>query len=219
VLPRLPGTRAPFIAATGAWYRPAVEYAYAESVVRTLQVLVLPDPKTTAEHYRKSPRQPGWASSHGISPPPLEILTTDSVVGMKETSARSTTDIQRFGERLAIFAEGVALLYRAATDRKGTQHFRHFCPEIVARLWNAVEKKDMEKAKDIVLKYDQPLFDFCLSGKRSFHAYWRGMLEYFGVAQRHLRPPSDICTDADMRAIKDLFDGMGLRPKALPKAS
>lgn len=214
-----------FIAATGPWWTDrAVEYArYAESVGSDgLQVLIPPGSEDLQfEHYRTIAQATKLGLVlHGNIPFPLlqKLLTIDSVVGMKEdVSEKYYFDIQRkFGERLAIFCGGQKwrfLIGQRYGSKGYLSTFSTFAPQIATRFWNAVEKKDMEQAKEIVLKYDQPFFDFCLSGKRSFHAYWHGVLEYFGVTKRYLRPPSDICTDTDMLAIKDLFDGMGLKPE------
>ena len=37
-------------------------------------------------------------------------------------------------------------------------------------------------------------------------------MEYFGVAQRYLRPPVESYTDAQMKELKPFFDGQGLDP-------
>ncbi|HXG23991.1 MAG TPA: hypothetical protein VNJ09_05495, partial [Chthonomonadales bacterium] len=94
--------------------------------------------------------------------------------------------------------------------------FSTFAPQVAIRFWHAIQKNDMRTAYEIVKKYDQPFFDFCTSGPRTFPAYWRGVLEHFGVAKRYLRPPQDVCTEEDMRGIAAFFDGLGLKAGAKP---
>ncbi|MFB3904761.1 MAG: dihydrodipicolinate synthase family protein [Acidobacteriota bacterium] len=231
VLAEAVGDKGTFIAATGAWWTaPAVEYArYAESAgADGVQVLVpAGSEEGRLEHYRKIAEATRLGLVlHGNFPLSLleKLLALPSVVAMKEdVSEKYYFDIQRkYGRRLAIFCGGQKwrfLIGQRYGSRGYLSTFATFAPQVAVRFWKAVERNDMDQAKEIVLRYDQPLFDFCLSGKRSFHAYWRGVLEYFGIAQRYLRPPSDVCTDADLREIKALFDSMGLEPKALPKAS
>ena len=57
-------------------------------------------------------------------------------------------------------------------------------------------------------KYDHPYI------QKFSKQFWHGSMEYFGVAQRYLRPPVESYTDAQMKELKPFFDGQGLDPGA-----
>jgi 4-hydroxy-tetrahydrodipicolinate synthase len=210
------------IGATGAWWTGrAVDYArYAESVgADGIQVLIPrgSDPGFV-EHYRKiaAATRIGIILQGNISLPLLEQLVgIESIVAMKEdVSEKYYFDIARkFGRRLSIFCGGQKWRFLVGRPYGSTGYlstFGTFAPTIATRFWQAVERNDMTQAYEIVLKYDQPLFDFCLAGPRSFNAYWHAILEHFKVASRYLRPPEESCSDADMRRVKTLCDSLGL---------
>lgn len=174
------------------------------------------------EHFRRIAESTklGLILQGNISFPLLEkLIRIESVVAMKEdVSEKYYFDLQRkFGQRLAIFCGGQKWRFLIARPYGSTGYlstFSTFAPQIAIRFWQAIERNDLETAHEVVLKYDQPLFDLCLSGPRSFHAYWRAILENFGVARRYLRPPEASCTDEEMRKVKDFFDALGLRPSS-----
>ena len=123
---------------------------------------------------------------------------------------------KRFGKRIAIFCGGQKGRYLKAQPYGSPAFFSFFitfAPQVTMEFWHAVQKNDLDAARAVVARYEKPVFDFCLAGPRSFNAYWRALLEYFGVAQRYVRPPDESCTDADMQRVKALCDGLGLVPK------
>lgn len=210
------------IAATGPWWTgQAVDYArFAESVGADAVQVLLPVGTTDgyAEHFRKiaASTRLGIVLQGEFTLPLLErLVQIPSVVSMKEDQGEKFyVDAQRkFGRRLAIFCGGQKWRFLVAHPYGSNAYFSTFstfAPQVTTWFWQAVQKNDMNAAHEIVNKYDQPFFDFCTSGPRTFPAYWRGILEHFGVAKRYLRPPQDVCTEEDMRRIAAFFDGLGL---------
>ena len=147
-----------------------------------------------------------------ISLPLLEQLVgIESIVAMKEdVSEKYYFDIARkFGRRLSIFCGGQKWRFLVGRPYGSTGYlstFGTFAPTIATRFWQAVERNDMTRAYEIVLKYDQPLFDFCLAGPRSFNAYWHAILEHFKVASRYLRPPEESCRRHRLHPGQDRHD-------------
>jgi len=71
-----------------------------------------------------------------------------------------------------------------------------------------VQANDLGTEREIIEKYDHPLI---------YHEYsdpfWHATLEYFGVAQRYLRPPQHSFTDEEMQKVKAFFDKLGVYPE------
>ena len=60
----------------------------------------------------------------------------------------------------------------------------------------------------IGMKYDYPFV------MQNFtHERWHASLEYFGVAQRYLRPPDKSYTDEQMKEVRKFWDDLGVRPQ------
>jgi len=228
VLVEAVGGRGIVIAATGPWWTgQAVEYArFAESVgADAVQVML---PNGTTEGYVEHVCRIAASTRLGIvlqgkfTLPFLErLVQIPSVVSLKEDQEEKFyIDAQRkFGQRLVIFCGGQKWRFLVAHPYGSNAYFSTFstfAPQITMRFWRAVQRNDMNTAYAIVNKYDLPFFDFSTSGPRSFPAYWRGVLEHFGVAKRYLRPPQDVCTEEDMGRITMFFDGLGLKSEARP---
>lgn len=229
VLVEAVGGKGIVIAATGPWWTgQAIDYArFAESVGADAVQVLLPIGTYDGyvEHIRRiaANTQLGIVLQGEFTLPLLErLVQIPSVVSMKEDQGEKFyVDVQRkFGQRLAIFCGGQKWRFLVAHPYGSNAYFSTFstfAPQVAIRFWQAIQKNDMRTAHEIVKKYDQPFFDFCTSGPGTFPAYWRGVLEHFGVAKRYLRPPQDVCTEEDMRRIAAFFDGLGL--KAGAKAS
>lgn len=57
-----------------------------------------------------------------------------------------------------------------------------FCPRIAHEYWQAVEEMDLNRAAEIIQRYDWPFFDLIASLPGGFDAGIHGTLELFGVA-------------------------------------
>ena len=64
--------------------------------------------------------------------------------------------------------------------------------DVAMKYWAAFQSGDMKEAAVLVRKFDHPYI------QRFSMAFWHGSMEYFGVAQRYLRPPTESYTDAQM---------------------
>lgn len=210
------------IAATGDWWTGrAVDYCrYAESVGAHAVQILMPsrhsgDDMLVAhfEAIAKATRLP--LVLHGRYSEPLlrKLVKIDSIVAMKE-DAELTYYIDRqieFGDRLSIFSGGAENRFLVGFPYGATAFFSTytgFAPDISMRFWKAIQENDLKKAAEITRKFDYPFI------KNFTHEFWHATLEYFGVAQRYMRPPMRSYTDAEMKQVKEFFDKQGLDPKA-----
>ena len=215
------------IAATGAWWTgQAVEYArYAESIgADAVQVLLPPGSASGyVRHFQalaSATKLPlilqGQLSFDLLE----ELVRIPAIIGMKEDGDEPYyADVTRkFGQRLVVFCGGQKRRYLAAGHAHGSpawfSFFITFAPQVAVEFRQAIDANDLAAAHRIVERYERPVFDFCTAGPRSFHAYWRGLLEVFGVARRYVRPPEDSCNDDDLQRIRELCMRIGLLPPA-----
>lgn len=212
------------IAATGPWWTgQTVEFArFAESAgADALQVLLPPGSEAGyVRHFRAiadATKIP--IVLQGALPLPLveKITELPVVVGMKEdgTEEYYAEVTKKFGHRLAIFCGGQKKRYFAGLPHGSPAWFSFFitfAPSVAVRFREAIEAGDRKAADEIVAKYETPVFEFCSAGPRGFHAYWRALMEHFGVAHRYLRPPEESCDAEDMKRVAALCDRLGLKP-------
>jgi 4-hydroxy-tetrahydrodipicolinate synthase len=208
------------IAATGAWWTErAVDYArYAESVGADAVQVLMPSPHggedSLVRHFEaiaKAVRIP--IVLHGQYSDSLltKLVRIDSVAAMKEDAGLDYY-IDRmigFGDRLNIFGGGAESRYLVGYPYGATAYFATytgFAPDIAMKFWQAIQQKQLSEAAGITARYDYPFI------KRFSVPFWHATLEYFGVAQRYLRPPLVAYTDDQMREVKQFFDEQGLSP-------
>lgn len=213
------------IAATDAWWTgQTVEFArFAESIgAEALQVLLPPGSEAGyVRHFRaiaEATNIPIVLQGAPSFPLIEKLLEIPAVVGMKEDGTEEYySDLtKKFGDRLAIFCGGQKKRYFAGWPHGSPAWFSFFitfAPEVAVQFREAVEANDRKAAEAIVERYEKPVFEFCGGGPRGFHAYWRALMEHFGVAQRYVRPPEESCDVEDMKRVAELCDGLGLRPK------
>lgn len=218
------GGRGIMIAATGPWWtRQAVEFArFAESSgADALQVMLPPGSDAGyIRHFRaiadatKIPLVLQGAPSFTLIEKLLEL---PAVVGMKEDGADDyyAEVTKKFGQRLAIFCGGQKRRYLVGQPHGSPAWFSFFitfAPDVAVRFREAIDAGDRKGAEAIVEKYEKPVFELCAGGPRGFHAYWRALMEHFGVAPRYVRPPEESCDAADMKRVAALCDRLMLRP-------
>lgn len=208
------------IAATGDWWTDqAADYAvYAEKVGADAVQVLLPSRSggedAIVRHFETIAKgiRIGIVL-HGIYSESLlrKLLTIDSIVGMKE-DGELTYFIDRqiqFGDRISIFGGGqeyrflVGLPYGA---KAFYSTYSTFAPDISMLFWKAIQAGDLKEAARITTKYDYPFL------KGFTHPWWHATLEYFGVAQRYVRPPQVSYTDEQMKEVKLFFDKQGIDP-------
>jgi dihydrodipicolinate synthase/N-acetylneuraminate lyase len=210
------------IAATGDWWTGrAVDYArYAESIGADAVQVLLPSRSggedAIVTHFETIARSTRLALVlHGIYPESLlkKLLKIDSIVAMKEDH-ELTYFIDRqidFGDRISIFGGGQEYRYMVGQPygaKAFYSTYSTFAPDISMLFWKAIRSGDLKAAAQITTKYDRPYL------KNFTHPWWHATLEYFGVAQRYLRPPQLSYTDEQMNEVKRFFDAQGLNPVA-----
>jgi len=213
------------IAATGPWWTgQAVDYArYAESIgADAVQVLLPPGASEEGyvEHFRKIAAATKLAIVLHGAPPPEQIakfIQVPSIVGMKEDGpdeAYYADIMKKFGKRLAIFCGGEKRRYlwgQPFGSPAWFSFFITFAPQIAVDFREAVKRNDLEAERAIIEKYEKPVMALCAGGPSGFHAYWRALLEHFGVAKRYVRPPDSICTPPEMQRIRELCERLELK--------
>ncbi len=210
------------IGATGAWWTgQAVDYArYAQSIgANAVQVLL---PSGTEDGYVEHFRQIAAATRLAIvlqGDPSFKLIDRlveiPSIVAMKEDGSDAYyADLQKkYGRRLAVFCGGQKRRYLIGHPLGSPAFFSFFitfAPKVTTRFWEALKRGDTAAAREIVDRYEKPVFDFCLAGPRGFHAYWRAFMEHFGVAKRYVRPPEESCTEEDMKRVRALCERLNL---------
>jgi 5-dehydro-4-deoxyglucarate dehydratase len=210
------------IAATGDWWTGlTVDYArYADAVGADAVQVMLPtraaDEAGIVKHFEavaSATKLP--IVLHGqYSAPLLKKLlpAVPSIVAMKEDGELAYyIDRQvEFGDRLNIFAGGAESRFLVAQPygaKAFYSTYSGFAPDISMRFWEAARRGDVKAAADITRRYDHPFI------ARFSHPFWHATLEYFGVAQRYMRPPQPSFTDAQMADVKSFFDAQGLNPE------
>jgi len=205
------------IAATGPWWTgKVIDYArFAESVgASAVQVSMssLGDEDSQMEHFKAVAKATRLALVvHGQPSLGLmkRLLTIESIVAFKEefTTDYTVPLYEQFGERLNIFAGGTKARFLAYEPYGMHAYYSLFStcvPTVAMRFWAAVQNRDTQQARDIILKYDAPLFE------RFSMAFWQGTLEHFGIAKRYRRPPDKTLTEQQMGELRVFYDNLGL---------
>ena len=205
------------IAATDLWDEPkTIEYArFAESVGASAVQIIRPetdDDELVFQFFKNvAPQTELPIVLHGnFSMPLLEkLVTIESIVALKEdVGLEYYVQVQRkFGDRLAVFEGGPEYAYLVAYPYGSPASYTTlgtFAPQLTQQFWQALERKDLGAAYDMVIKYEHPFFD------RWSHAFWRASLEHFGVADRYLRPPQESFNDEQMREVAKFYSDIGL---------
>ncbi len=144
------------------------------------------------------------------------LADIEQVVALKEDAGdRFYHDaLRRVGNRLGIFCGGQywRALYGYALGSTGffAGSYGTLAPWIAKQFYEALTRGDLEKAKEIVNKYDEPLFAFGLAHPKGWQATWRAALEIFGLAQRWLRPPQESFSQEEVNELRKVFVKMGL---------
>jgi dihydrodipicolinate synthase/N-acetylneuraminate lyase len=208
------------IAGTGPWWTArVVEFArFVETIgASALQVLLPTGSSVDAgeRHFRQIAQATALPIVlHGKYSRELlqKLAAIDSIVALKEDVSLPyfiDTEIH-FGNRFECFSGGSYEWFLAGQEYGARAYFdtyATFAPEISARFWMAIKSNDVATQRDIVEKYDHPFIIEHFS-----HPFWHATLEYFGVAQRFLRPPCDSFTDEQMKEVEALFEKLDVTP-------
>jgi 5-dehydro-4-deoxyglucarate dehydratase len=210
------------IAATGDWWTGlTVDYArYSEAIGADALQVMLPtraeSEPAIVQHFQavaSATKLPIVLHGHYSTPLLKKLLpAVPAIVAMKEDGELAYyIDRQiEFGDRLNIFAGGAEsrfLVGQPYGAKAFYSTYSGFAPDISMRFWEAARRGDVKAAADITRRYDHPFIS------RFTHPFWHATLEYFGVAQRYMRPPQATYTDEQMVEVKAFFDAQGLKPE------
>ncbi len=208
------------VAGDGWWTGQAVDYAkYAESVGADAVQIQIPSRKGGDDAVVKHYREVAAATKlpivlHGDFSAPLlrKLVGIPAIAAMKEDVTLDYYIARQieFGDRIAIFGGGGEhrfLVGMPYGSRAFYSVYAPFAPDVAMKYSAAYHSGDMKQAAALVRKYDHPYIQKFSKG------FWHASMEYFGVAQRYLRPPMESYTDAQMKELKPFFDGQGLDPK------
>lgn len=212
------GDRGITIIGTGAWWtQRASEFAgYVRSIGGTALQVLKPsgaNEDDLVEHYRAIAAAAQLPIVlHGDFPLPLleKLAQIESIVALKEDISLSyyIDGIVRFGKRINCFSGGGLDWFMVGQPYGATAYFDSyatFAPEISDRFWRAVQARDYATEAEIIEKYDHPFI------QNFSAAFWHATLEYFGVAQRYLRPPQHSYTGEEMTKVKQFYDSLGVK--------
>jgi 4-hydroxy-tetrahydrodipicolinate synthase len=209
------------VASAGPWWTgQAVDYAkYAESVGADAVQVQIPASRGSDDALVKHYGAVASAMKlpivlHGeFSAPLLRKLLADvpAVSALKEDVTLDYYIARQieFGQRIAIFGGGGEhrfLVGMPYGSRAFYSVYAPFAPDIAMKYWTVFQTGDAKQAADLIRRYDHPYIE------RFSMAFWHASMEYFGVAQRYLRPPVESYTDAQMKELKPFFEGQGLDP-------
>jgi 4-hydroxy-tetrahydrodipicolinate synthase len=217
----LPEEDALVIAAAGDWWTgEVVAYArFAETAGADALQVMLPSLAKGDDAIEKHFRAIAEATQlpivlHGSYSAPLlqRLVKIPSIVAMKEdTELAYYIDRQiAFGDRLNIYAGGAESRFLVAWPygaRAFFSTYTTFAPDVSMQFWHAIKSGDIKSSAAITRKFDHPFI------AHFTHPFWHATLEYFGVAQRYMRPPQTTLSDAEMSDVKAFFDEQGLDPK------
>ena len=217
------GGRGLVVAASGGWWTAqTVDYAkYAESIGADAVQIQIPTRRGGDDSVVKHYKEVAAATKlpivlHGDFAAPLLrklLAEVPAVCAMKEDVTFDYYIARQieFGDRIAIFGGGMEhrlLVGMPYGSRAFYSAYSPFAPDVSMKYWEAYQSGDMKKVAALVRKYDYPYL------QKFSKQFWHGSMEYFGVAQRYLRPPMESYTDAQMKELKPFFDGQGLDPGA-----
>jgi len=141
---------------------------------------------------------------------------TDNLVAIKDDLGGSFARklCLEFHEECAIIAGGQKQnhmnMYPYGCDGY-LSSFLTFAPSISHRYWSAITDEDLDTAREVIREYDMPLFDLLTGLPGGFDAGFHGIMELFGIAGRHRRPPYHTITDEELRPIEGFLEEKGLR--------
>ena len=138
-----------------------------------------------------------------------------NVVGLKEDAGDPWCHdaLWAVGRDLAVFNGGQKwrFLYGVLWGMVGYMtSFGPLAPQVAHQFWEAVQQQDLFAAARIVDAYDNPYFEHSINHPKGFHPTRQAAFEIFGRGPRWMRPPQPSLDEAEMDALREVFDRMGL---------
>ncbi|RKX28791.1 MAG: hypothetical protein DRP71_16990 [Verrucomicrobia bacterium] len=119
----------------------------------------------------------------------------------------------RFSERTAIVAGGqkrnhLNMYPYGCTGYLST--FAMFNPDVAKGYWKRIETDDVQGAARLIAEKDAPLFQYLQTIEGGFDAAMHGMIELYGLGQRHRRKPYHTMTDEALADLRSFLIQIGL---------
>jgi 4-hydroxy-tetrahydrodipicolinate synthase len=77
-----------------------------------------------------------------------------------------------------------------------------FRPQVTHEFWSTLQARDIDRARELLQKYEVPWVDFILASQGGFDAAIHGMLEIYGLAKRWRRKPYYSLSDQEMTKLR-----------------
>jgi 4-hydroxy-tetrahydrodipicolinate synthase len=119
----------------------------------------------------------------------------------------------RFSERTAIVAGGqkrnhLNMYPYGCTGYLST--FSMYRPRFAQSYWKMIESGDISGAARLISEKDAPFFHAIQKVKGGFDAAMHGMIELYGLGQRHRRRPYHTMADNELADLRSFLIGLGL---------
>lgn len=119
----------------------------------------------------------------------------------------------RFSEKVAIVAGGqkrnhLNMVPYGCTGYLST--FSMYNPRFAQSYWKKIEAGDMDGAARLIAEKDAPFFQRIQTVKGGFDAAMHGMIELYGLGQRHRRKPYYTMADNELADLRSFLIGLGL---------
>ena len=138
-----------------------------------------------------------------------------NIIGLKEDAGDPWCHdaLYAVGKKLAVVGGGQKwrLLYGMLWGMVGyLSTYGLLAPQVTHRFWDAVQRKDLFTAAQIVDAYDNPFFQYAIGHPKGYHPVLQATMEVFGRGPRWMRPPQPSLNDREMDELRAIFDQIGL---------
>lgn len=151
-----------------------------------------------------------------FSMPLLERLADiPGVVALKEDAGDPWCHdaLYAVGRKLAVFNGGQKwrFLYGVLWGMVGYMtSYGPLAPQVTHRFWDAVQRRDLFAAGEVVDEYDNPYFQFAIGHPKGFHPVRQAAFEIFGRGPRWMRAPQPSLDDSELAELRAVFQKQGL---------
>ena len=138
-----------------------------------------------------------------------------NVVALKEDAGDPWCHDALFAvaDRLAVFNGGQKwrFLYGVLWGMVGYMtSYGPLAPRVTHEFWDAVQRRDLFAAAQVVDRYDNPYFGHAIGHPKGFHPVRQAAFEVFGRGPRWTRTPQPSLDDAEVKALRAVFEGVGV---------
>jgi 4-hydroxy-tetrahydrodipicolinate synthase len=80
-----------------------------------------------------------------------------------------------------------------------------FAPSVDQTYWQALQSGRLDRARDVILKYDEPWWELAANFPGGPDNLWHATLELFEIAPRWRRSPFGACSDEDIEMLRQFY--------------